>query len=415
MSISPGIHLRITLLLLSIICPGILLAQVKVGEPLPPWSEGYLDMHHINTGRGECLFATLPDGTTLVVDAGEVVPSPRVTPARPDESKSAGEWISRYIQRAIEPLPRKEIDYIFLTHFHDDHMGEVRLAREKSEKGDYLLTGITEVGDRIPFRKIVDRGWPEYNYPKPMSSDPNMANYIRFVECHVANGATAEQFVVGSNQQFVLLRNAERYPEFEIRNLAANGTVWTGVGDHTRDHFPPLETLEADKFPGENQCSAAIRISYGKFDYFSGGDIVHSNAIGSWRDIETPVGWVTGPVEVCDANHHAYHDAMGEPFLKAVRPRVIIMQLWSATHPDHRTLQRLLDRSIYPGERDIFATNLMEATRVVLGRRVNQLKSHQGHIVTRVHPGGDLYTIYVLNDSSEEYTVKSIHGPYESR
>ena len=44
---------------------------VAVGAPLTPWSEGELDIHTISTGRGECLFFIMPDGTTMVVDAGE--------------------------------------------------------------------------------------------------------------------------------------------------------------------------------------------------------------------------------------------------------------------------------------------------------------------------------------------------------
>ena len=44
---------------------------IAVGQVLPAWSEGELDIHTISTGRGECLFFILPDGTTMVVDAGE--------------------------------------------------------------------------------------------------------------------------------------------------------------------------------------------------------------------------------------------------------------------------------------------------------------------------------------------------------
>lgn len=392
-----------------------LFAQLKVGDTYPDWKDGYMDIHHINTGRGECMFAILPDGTTMVIDAGEVGPSPEVSDARPNDSKSAGEWIARYIARMMRPLPEKKLDYILLTHFHPDHMGDVHVARKKSNKGDFALKGVTELGTAIPFRKIVDRNWPDYNWPAPLSDDGSVQNYIRFVNWHVANGATAEQFQVGSHEQFALLRQADKYPEFEIRNIAANGRVWTGVRDEVRDHFPPLETIPADEIPDEDQCSAAIRISYGKFDYFSGGDIANADATGTWRDIEKPVALSTGPVEVCKANHHGAHDAMGEAFLSAVRPRVILVQTWYAGQLENRGLQRMLAPSVYPGERDIFTTNLMEATRRVIGRRSDQLKSQRGHIVTRVHPGGDRYDIYILDDESESFRIKAIHGPYESR
>jgi hypothetical protein len=151
-------------------------------------------------------------------------------------------------------------------------------------------------------------------------------------------------------------------------------------------------------------------LSYGKFDYFNGGDIT-TGAPGSWQDIETPVGLVTGPVEICLANHHAYFDAMGVSFLQAVRPQVHIIQVWSPSQPDNGVLARMMSTWTYPGPRDIFATNIMEETRVVTGR-IDNLKSQQGHIVVRVNPGGESYMIYILDDSEESFKIKSIHGPY---
>jgi len=96
------------LFVLLAVCQTALFAQVKVGDTFSAWSEGYLDIHHINSGRGESLFAILPDGTTLMIDAGEIAPSPRTTEPRPDESRSAGEWIARYLQQMMRPLPEKK-------------------------------------------------------------------------------------------------------------------------------------------------------------------------------------------------------------------------------------------------------------------------------------------------------------------
>ena len=53
-----------------------------------------MDIHHINTGRGDCTFCILPDGTTLLIDAGENNRvGERVVAAKPDDTKKAGEWI----------------------------------------------------------------------------------------------------------------------------------------------------------------------------------------------------------------------------------------------------------------------------------------------------------------------------------
>ena len=32
----------------------------------------------------------------------------------------------------------------------------------------------------------------------------------------------------GRNDQIVLVRDPKAYPQFEVRNIAANGDVWTG-------------------------------------------------------------------------------------------------------------------------------------------------------------------------------------------
>ena len=399
--------------ILALVMPGWLsFGQGREGEVLPQWKEGYLDIHHINTGKGEASFFILPDGTTMLVDAGATArEKPRVTDAKPDDSRSPGEWIIRYIRHMMQPVPQKKLNYLFLTHFHDDHMGSVNNSSKKSETGDYLLSGITEVGDAIPFGKMVDRGYPDYNYPTEMRSQ-NMQNYIRFVKWHTAkNGVLAEPFQVGSARQFALAYQPEKYPGFEIRNIAANGVVWTGTGSNTRNHFPSLESLPESQYPGENMVSSAFRLSYGKFDYFNGGDIT-TGAPGTWQDIETPVGLVTGPVDVCLSNHHAYYDAMGHAFLQATRPRVHIILSWAPSHPSPSVLARMMSTGTYPGPRDVFTTNLMKEAEIVIGTRVDSMKSQQGHIVVRVDPGGDRYHIYILDDSEENYRIKSVHGPY---
>ncbi len=43
-----------------------------VGMPLAAWQPGMLDIHQISSGRGNAGLYVLPDGTTLLVDAGEL-------------------------------------------------------------------------------------------------------------------------------------------------------------------------------------------------------------------------------------------------------------------------------------------------------------------------------------------------------
>jgi len=246
------------------------------GQPLPAWQEGELDIHHISTGMGNATFMILPDGTTFLVDAGALDPteartqSPRNTKAMPGKERQPGEWIARYVRKVAKtPV----VDYALITHFHDDHMGTPTSISKRSEQGKYALAGITEVAEFVPVKKIIDRGWPAYAYPRPVN-DSMMLNYRRFLDWQVKNNALrVETSVPGRNDQIVLLYDPQKYKDlFEVRNISANGEIWTGVGNLTRKHFPDLKDLKPEQYPSENMCSIATRISYGKFDYFTGGD-----------------------------------------------------------------------------------------------------------------------------------------------
>ncbi len=398
-----------------VICSAGIFAQ-EAGKPFPPWKEGEMEIHHIYTGRGEGVFCILPDGTTLLIDPGDSGPwsNPRTTHGSPDETRQPGEWIARYISRLIENNEEKKIDYTFLTHFHDDHMGKVYPeAPESAKGGDYLLSGITEVYEYIPYARMIDRDWPAYKYPKPMAGKA-YTNYWRFIDWNVKNnGLKMERFVPGSNSQFVLVNNPEAYKgKFEIRNIVSSGEVWTGEGSNTKKHFPEL--LPEGESLDENKCSAGIRITYGDFDYFNGGDLSSRLPLNAnpWRDIETPVGKAVGPVEVCEANHHAFIDAMNENFLQSVQPQVIIIQVWHVTHLNLTILNSMSNKGLNRNLQHIIPTRAPQLSKDYLGdENMNKITGDGGHVVIKVAPDGKSYTISLLSTEDESMGVKSVYGP----
>ena len=93
-------------------------------EYLPQWQQGWMDIHTIATGKGDASFIIMPDGTTMLIDAGDVTGGRFKAPALPDDSRRPGEWIARYILEFSKGLPHPQrVDYLWLTHFHEDHMG----------------------------------------------------------------------------------------------------------------------------------------------------------------------------------------------------------------------------------------------------------------------------------------------------
>lgn len=391
-----------------------LYAQEMPYRAFEPWKPGTLDIHHLAYGRGNSTFVLCPDGTTMLIDAGTTEDSTEVSaPQRPNASIRPGEWIAAYILRHMRAAGRRELDYFFLTHIHPDHLGDLGPGNPQSQGGDFRLTGVMDVAARLRIGKLIDRGFPDYAYPVPQSA-PFALNYLKYVKYRRESGEACERLHVGRADQIRPMREPGRYPGFVIRNLAANGEVWTGVGDGTRRFFPDLQALRKEDYPTENMCSAAIRISYGKFDYFTGGDLTcdTEETDQPWRDIETPVAGASGPVDVAVANHHAYFDAVGPSFVRVLRPRVFIVPSWYVAHPSILPLRRMLSQQLYPGDRDVFAMNVMAANRAVNNQFISKLKSVEGHIVVRVAPGGGEFQVIVCDNADDSDRVKGIVGPY---
>jgi beta-lactamase superfamily II metal-dependent hydrolase len=359
------------------------------GDVLPAWTPGTLDIHQLVTGRGNAAFLMFPDGTTLLIDAGDVGQAGA-------KDRTVAQVIARYVRHMAAGDAR--LDYAVITHFHGDHMG-----------------AITEVARELPISRLIDRGWPEYAYLPPQA-DALFTNYRRFVtENAAAKRIMMTQAEAGSTAQVTQLRHSDPQRPFEVRIVAVNDRVWTGQGNETKVRFPTLDKIpdRADR-PDENMCSIALRIRYGPFSYFTGGDMPGYPVPGAaaWHDEETDVARAIGRTDVHVVNHHGSLEDENPFWLATLRSRVMIVPAWSATHPSPDVLKRMLSRRIYPEPRDIFVTLFREATQAATGPRAGDVASDHGHIVVRVEPGGTRYWVLVLDDRVESYRITSVHGPY---
>ena len=412
-------------------------AVVKVGEVLPAWEEGWLDIHSINGGRGESFYYILPDGTTMLIDAAgapqnEYTGDKTGFPSKPSVTVGSGMVIAHYLKHFAPKVSDGKIDYFMASHYHGDHIGAWRDAWQTTYKwaynseGGFVINGLPEVGMDIPIVKIIDRGdWgdrPSSEYFET-GGVKRYQNYIKFVEWSAKKyGTVRETFQVGRDDQIVLKHDPSKYAGFSVRNIAAGGNIWTGNGTGVNTSYVPStaeclkHAMETDWNIGENIYSCVIHLKYGYFDFFTGGDIQYNGrSTYAWKDIEAPIAKVMGKVEVMKASHHGTANTNSKELLTVLKPDVMIAATWQDVQPNPATMQRFIDAN---KEVKLFATNMAPANLQLLqdnGIASNRFSATQGHIVVRVEPSKVKYWVFVLDDNNEQYKVKAKFGPFRAQ
>ncbi len=384
----------------------------EAGKPLPAWSEGCLDIHMINSGRGECTFYILPDGTTLLIDAGEIVGESTSVPQKPNENTRPYIVYANYIKHFL-PKGKSAVDWCAPSHFHIDHIGSAAAATATSPNG-YRLSGLMALYDEVPFARVLDMGYPDYGADStiPEMDGELVGDWATFVKWAVANrGMTADRFRAGE-EQITLQGDKSAYPDFRIFNFIANGYAWnidsaTGQG----------AVVNANAAKG-NPASCGIHLSYGKFDYVACGDLTGGpqNRMAYYCRDFIP----RGGVDVFKAHHHLSGNGWGSQMQNTeFSPRVILNQCFYRKQPDVALLTSIVTGNFsthpYTWVKEIFSTNIHPETAAENPGLVKNVAGYNGHIVVRVAPGGATYSVFMLDDTDFEYRVLSIHGPYEAK
>lgn len=385
----------------------------QAGEVMPAWSEGNLDIHFINSGRGECTFYILPDGTTMVVDAGEIFTSDATAqPQRPNSSVRPYKTYGTYIKHFLPASSGGKIDYMVLTHFHIDHMGEKNSSNAIHPEGGHQIVGVSGLFEEVPFRKLIDRGYPSYEedaYTLAVSESGSTPNYIKFVEyATTKGGVTAERFQVGTDGQLTLLgaTKSNYSGTFSIFNHVGNGDGY--YKDSNGKGF-----VDVRKPTTENGASCGFHIQYGKFDFIAAGDLVSTAQNFQayyFRDYITRL-------EAFKSNHHMSANSWGTQMQKqAFSPRVIAVQSFYEKQPDVDLLTSIFtgkfDNNTYSWEKDIYLTKSWDAKMEANKELFSKVKAYGGHIVIRVAPGGGSFRVYMLKDTDFSFEILSVSDEY---
>ncbi len=390
--------------------------HTDAGKPWRGWEKGEFQIHFIYTGVAESVFLIFPDGTTMLLDCGDFDAAARgekSVPILPSADRHAGEWIARYVTRVNPSVT--DVDYMLLSHYHNDHAGSDRFYAEKiiRDGKEYPLSGFSQAAQILNFHKAIDRCYPDDDSSLKWADQDTvglMQDFYAYMQKH--KGLQIEKFRLGATDQIVQLHNPLRYPTFQVRNICGNGCIAYPDG-RIKDLFEARKVAGKEN-KNENAMSLGMVFSYGPFRFYTAGDFSakFKDPDGTPRFIEDDIADVCGSVTVAKVNHHG-HNSMSRKLVSALSPQVWVSCVWDQLHNLPPCMQLLSDRSIYPGDRVICPT-IMPAARREKDRDAAWMKdiapeTFEGcHIVVNVDREGKSYSVSFIPARDESMTVCSI-------
>lgn len=393
------------------------LSDPSVGKSWPGWKPGHFQFHLIYTGVAESLLIVFPDSTSMLLDCGDHAACERgklSVPILPDQSRHAGEWVARYVLRANPN--GKDVDYMLLSHYHSDHGGQTKFHAGLAPNGRYYLSGFGQAMEYLSFRHAIDRAWPTFDDPLPMSDSYDGGTIAQMKEVYrelERRGTKVERYRLekGSDQIRPLRGPVEG---FRVVPLCSNGRILHPDG-RVVDVMKPLIERGKLRSVNENTLSIGMRFEYGPFRFYTAGDFSHHEVQpdGSIFEAEAEIAKVCGPCQVAKVNHHGHH-SMPPALVAALRSRVYLGCIWDQLHMTRDTMRNLANRRTYPGERTILP-GIMPKERRLEDQVEPWLKDIDpaifdgAHVVVDVEPGGRDYSLYALEARDESMTVKSAY------
>lgn len=385
-------------------------ADPAVGKTWKGWRKGRFQVHFIYTGTSESMFIIMPDGTSMLLDCGDHDPA-NPLPLLPGPERRGGEWIARYVLK-VNPRGR-DVDYMMLSHYHTDHAGSLGVGLDEvfPDGRTRHLSGFSHAAEWLDFKHGIDRQWPSYDEPFPMTDDKKKCfSHMRAFYDYMTRerGMQMERFRVGQTGQIALRHRPDAYRDFNVHNICGNGYVADADGN--------LIDLYAARKPvsgrfSENGMSLGLVFTYGAFKFYTAGDFSNEwqDDDGSMFNIEEKLAQVVEPCQVAKLNHHGFH-SMPAALVAALRSRVWVNCVWNTRHTTSDTLERLGDRSLYPGPRVVCPT-LFPSGRTgeaPVADTIAKAAFDGGHMVLDVPRGGRSYSISYLSAADESLTVRSV-------
>jgi beta-lactamase superfamily II metal-dependent hydrolase len=253
-----------------------LLVTLVVALTLPAQSTSgsKLQVYFIDVEGGQSTLFVTPAGKSLLIDTGWPGNNFRDADRIVATAKSAG---------------LKRIDYVLITHYHDDHVG-----------------GVPQLVQRIPVGTFITHG------PNREQDEATERGY-----------ATFQKVVADTKAKEIVAKPGDRLPiqGMDATVISADGNViqktLPGAGESNAfckqsEIRPPDQT--------ENARSLGVLIRFGNLKILDLGDLTWDKE----RDLMCPDNRL-GKVDVLVVSHHGWYQSSSPALVDAIHPRVAIM------------------------------------------------------------------------------------------
>ena len=234
-----------------------------------------LHIYFVDVEGGQATLFVTPAGQSLLIDTGWPGNDGRDADRIVATAKKAG---------------LSKIDYVLITHFHDDHVG-----------------GVPQLAARIPIGTFIDHGenrettdavtvkdWQAYQAElasgkhKRITAKPGEVLPVKGMQATIvsSDAALIEKPMPGAGQDNPYCKDAEQFPADKTENLRSLGTF----------------------------------INFGKLRILDLGDLTHDKEM----ELMCPVNKI-GKIDIYIVSHHGWAQSSSPAFVYGLAPRVAIM------------------------------------------------------------------------------------------